>query len=217
MAFAAGFGSGFAAFLAFSFTANSCFTLTATASVSTPYAWAAVRRTLPPSDCDLHSDCVRKCFLAAALLLLGLEAGIGLRYLLLGMVNGAGRLGANLPQFALLDAVRHDGLGSVLARFELGPSRLLRRVGLLLANFDVLVARDGLLAFRLLLVCRADLDKIGLGDNLRLYVRVQFRRIAIRVGALCGIWANRKSFLLARSRRAERLVKTDSFGIIGLN
>jgi hypothetical protein len=88
------------------------------------------------------------------------------------MVHGAGRLGANLPQFALLDAVRHDGLGGVFARFELGPFRLFRRVGLLLANFDVLVARDGLLAFRLLLVCRADLDKIGLGGNLRLYVRV---------------------------------------------
>ena len=34
--FAAGFGSGFAAFLAFSFAANSCLTLRATASVSTP-------------------------------------------------------------------------------------------------------------------------------------------------------------------------------------
>ena len=45
-AFAAGFGSGFVAFLAFSFAANSCLTLRATASVSTPYAWAAARRTL---------------------------------------------------------------------------------------------------------------------------------------------------------------------------
>ena len=51
------------------------------------------------------------------------------------------------------------------------------------ANFDVLVARDGLLAFRLLLVCRADLDKFRLGGNLGLYVRVQFGGVAIRVGA----------------------------------
>jgi hypothetical protein len=136
---------------------------------------------------DADSGCVRKCFLAAALLLLGLEAGIGLRHLLLGMVNGAGRLGANLPQFALLDAVRHDGLGGVLARFELGPFRLLRRVGLLLANFDVLVARDGLLAFRLLLVCRADLDKFRLSGNLGFNVRVEFCGIAVRVGARIGI------------------------------
>jgi hypothetical protein len=28
---------------------------------------------------------------------------------------------------------------------------------------------------------------------------------ALRVGALCGIWANSKSFLLARSCRADRV------------
>jgi len=106
------------------------------------------------------------------------------------MVNRAGRLGANLPQFALVDAVRHDGLGGVLARFELGPFRLFRRVGLLLANFDVLVARDGLLAFRLLLVSRADLDKFRLSGNLGFHVRVQFGGIAIRVGASIGIPAH---------------------------
>jgi len=48
---AAGFGSTFFCSLAFSFAANSCFTLRAMASVSTLYVWAAARRTLPPSDC----------------------------------------------------------------------------------------------------------------------------------------------------------------------
>ena len=139
---------------------------------------------------DADSGCVRQCLLAAALLLLGFEAGIGLRRLLLRMVHRAGRLGANLPQFALVDAVRHDGLGGVLARFELRPLRLLRRVGLLLPDFDVLVARDGLLAFRLLLVCRADLDKLRLGGNLGLYVRVQLGGVAIRVGASIRIAAD---------------------------
>jgi hypothetical protein len=37
-----------------------------------------------------------------------------------------------------------------------------------------LIARDGLRAFRLLLVCRADLDKFRLSGNLGIHVRVQF-------------------------------------------
>ena len=152
-----------------------------------------------------NSSCVRQCLLAAAFLLFGLEAGIGLRRLLLGMVNRAGRFGADLPQLAFVDAVRHDGFGGVLARPEFRPLRFLRRVRLLLADFNVLVARNGLLAFRLLLVCRADLDKFRLGRNLGFNVRVQFGGIAIRVGALCGIWANCKSFLLALRRRADRV------------
>ena len=52
-AFAAGFGSILFCDLAFSFAANSCFTLKAIASVSTLYVWAAARRTFPPSDCVL--------------------------------------------------------------------------------------------------------------------------------------------------------------------
>jgi hypothetical protein len=111
----------------------------------------------------------------------------------------------NLSQFALVDAVRNDGLGGVIARLELRPLCFLRRVGLPLPDFDVLVARDGLLPFGLLLVCRADLDKLRLGGNLGFYVRVQFGCIAIRVGELCGIWANCKSFLLALRRRDNRV------------
>ena len=139
------------------------------------------------------------------LLLFRFEAGIRLRGLLLGMVNWASRLGADLAKFALVDAVRNDGLGGVLARLELRPFRLLRRVGLLVPDFYVLAARDGLLAFRLLLVCRADLDKLRLGGDLGLNVCVQLGGVAIRVGTLCGIWANCKSFLLAPRRRAARV------------
>jgi len=61
------------------------------------------------------------------------------------MVNRAGWLGVNLPQFALIDAVRHDGLGSVLAGFELRTQLLLWLVWLFLPDLDVLVAWNGLL------------------------------------------------------------------------
>jgi hypothetical protein len=83
----------------------------------------------------------------AALLLLGFEAGIGLRRLLLGMVNKAGRFGAYFVRFALVDALGNNGFGGVFARLELRPLCLLRRVCLLLPDFDVLVARGGILAF----------------------------------------------------------------------
>src|SRR5580692_1453352 len=98
------------------------------------------------------------------------------------MVYRAGWLSANLPQFALVDAVGNDGFGRVLAGLEFRPLRFLRRVRLLFPDFDVLVTRDGLLAFRLLLVCRADLDKLRFGGNLSFYVFVQFSGIAIWVG-----------------------------------
>jgi hypothetical protein len=97
------------------------------------------------------------------------------------MVYRAFRFGANLPQFALVDTVRHDGLGGVLACFELRPLRFLRRIGLLLADFDVLVSGEGLFALWLLLVGGADLDKLRLGGDLGLYMRVQLGGIAIWV------------------------------------
>jgi hypothetical protein len=53
-------------------------------------------------------------------------------------------------------------------------------------------------------VCSADLDKFRLIGNLCLYLGVQLGGIAIRVGALCGIWGNSKSFvrLLAAAQSA---------------
>ena len=106
------------------------------------------------------------------------------------MVHRTGRLGANLPQFAFVDTVRHDGLCSVLAGLELRPLRFIRRIWLLLPDFNVLVARDGLLPFHLLLVCRADLDKLWPRRNFRSYVCVQLGSIAIRVGASVRIPAH---------------------------
>jgi hypothetical protein len=47
--------------------------------------------------------------------------------------------------------------------------------------------RTRILTFRLLFVCRADLDEFRLGRNLRLYVCVQFRRVAIWVGTCVRI------------------------------
>ena len=105
----------------------------------------------------------------------------------------------------LVDAVRHDGLGGVLARLELRPLRLLRRVGLLLPDFDVLVSGDGLLALWLLLVGGADLDKLRLGGDLGLFMGVQLGSVAIGICTLCGIWANCKSSLPASRRRAARV------------
>jgi hypothetical protein len=109
------------------------------------------------------------------------------------MVHRASRLGANLAQFAFVDAVGNDCLGGVLARLEFRPLCFFRRVGLLLPDLDVFVARDSFLSLRLLLVCRADQNKLRLGG------------VAIRVCALCGIWANSKSFLLAPGSRADRV------------
>ena len=154
---------------------------------------------------DAHSGGVRQCLFAAALVLLRFEVGIGLRWLLLRMMHRAIRLGANPPQFSLVDAVRDDGIGGILARFELRPLRLLRGVGLVRPDLDVLAAGNDLAAFLLLAVGRADLDKFWLGRDLLLNVRLQLCRIAGRIGALCGIWANCKSFLLALRRRADRV------------
>jgi hypothetical protein len=54
-------------------------------------------------------------------------------------------------------------------------------------------------------LCGADLDKLRLGSDLGLNVRFQLGGVAIWIGALCGIWANCKSFLLALRRRADRV------------
>jgi hypothetical protein len=50
------------------------------------------------------------------------------------------RLGANLAYFSLTQPIRNDGLGGVLARIELRPLRLLRGVGFLRPDLDVLIA-----------------------------------------------------------------------------
>jgi hypothetical protein len=76
------------------------------------------------------------------------------------MVYRTSRLGANFAQFALIDAVGNDCFGGVLARLELRPFCFLRCVGFFFPDFDVLIARNRLLTFRLLLVGRADLGRV---------------------------------------------------------
>jgi hypothetical protein len=61
-------------------------------------------------------------------------------------------------------------------------------------------------AFQLLLVGRADLDKLRLAGKLGLYVSLQLCEITRRVGTLCGICANCKYFPLAPRRRFPRRV-----------
>jgi len=72
-------------------------------------------------------------------------------------------------------------------------------------DLDVLVAGEGRAAAvggRCRSIGRRDLYQLGFGrDGLR-DKPVQLGLVASRVGALCGIWANRKSFLLAPRRRA---------------
>ncbi len=128
---------------------------------------------------DAQPGCVRQCLFAAAFVLFRFEAGIRFRRLLLGMMDGAFGLGADLPQFSLVQTIGNDSLGGVLARLELGPFCLFRGVRLLRPNLDVLAASDDLAAFLPLAVGRADLYKFRLRGNLLLDVRFQLGRIAI--------------------------------------
>jgi hypothetical protein len=107
---------------------------------------------------DTHSGSVRQCLFSAAFVLLRFEAGIGLGWLLVGMVDWAIGLSTNLPHFALLQAVGNDGLLGELARLELRPFRLFWRIGFVLPNLNVLVAGDDLAALCLSTVGGADLD-----------------------------------------------------------
>ena len=50
-----------------------------------------------------------------------------------------------------------------------------------------------------------DLYEVGTGGDLAVDVRLNLAVIAGGVNASCGIWANSKSFLLARGRRADRV------------
>jgi len=92
-------------------------------------------------------------------------------------------LGANLAEFALLAAFGDNGLGGVLARLELRPGRLFFRPGLLLPDFDILVARNGGAAFLLLAIARADLYQLRFRCDAPANIAFQFRRVAFWVRA----------------------------------
>jgi hypothetical protein len=53
--------------------------------------------------------------------------------------------------------------------------------------------------------CRLNLNKVGICSEFPLDVRSYFSLIARAIEALCGIWANSKSFLLAPGSRADRV------------
>jgi hypothetical protein len=58
------------------------------------------------------------------------------------------------------------------------------------------------------------LHELRLAGNQGLNVRLHFGRVAGWVGALCGIWANCKSFLLAPRRRKIRLHNCTAYCMI---
>ena len=123
----------------------------------------------------------------------------------LRVMHWAGWLRAYLTNLAFVDAFRDNGFGRKLARLELRADRLFFVGGLLGTDFDILVAGNGGTPILVLSIRRADLDQLRLrGDGLP-DVHLQLDGVAFRIGALCGIWANSKSFLLAPGRRADRV------------
>ena len=96
---------------------------------------------------DAEAGCLGNGLLAAALLLFCLECRIRRGLLFAGVVDGAFGIGTDGADFAFLRAFGDDGLGGVLAGLVLRPVALLLVRGLLGANLDVLVARQGGAAF----------------------------------------------------------------------
>ena len=124
---------------------------------------------------------------------------------LLRVMNGASGIRADFVNGANVAALGNDGIGSELAHLELRALCLVVGLRLVVADRGVLVARQYRAAFPLRTVGRADLDKLGFGGDGFRHVRRDLGLIAAGVGALCGIWANCKSFLLGPRRRAPSL------------
>jgi len=163
-----------------------------------------INRTGTVSPIALRTRTPVVCAMASsrALLLFGLESGVGVVALLLPLrvMDEELGIGAHAFGFALLGAFGDDGLGRELARLELRALGVLFRSRFLIADRGVLVARQNRAAFLLSAVSRADLDYFRSGGNGLGHVRCEFRLVATRIDALCGIWANCKSFLLAPRR-----------------
>jgi hypothetical protein len=155
---------------------------------------------------DAQPGSLGQSFLAALLLLLCLECCIGLcPLLLLWVMHRAFGIGAHLAEFTFLCAIGNDGLGNEFACLVF--RRVLLRFVLrsLLPDFDILATRDNRAAFGGFSVGSCDLYQLRFRGYRLLNMRVYLGRIAGRIGALCGIWANCKSFLLALRRRAHRV------------
>ena len=131
------------------------------ASVRSPVAWASASSRRRFCSSTFHfGSCVLVC---------------------LRVMHRAICLSANRAGFAPLDAFGDNGLGGVLARFELRAGGLLFRLGLLLPDFDILVSGKRGAAFLLLTIARADLYQLGFRCDGLPDVCVQLHGIAFRV------------------------------------
>jgi hypothetical protein len=125
--------------------------------------------------------------------------------LLLGVMHRAFWIGAYLADFAFFCPVGNDGLGNEFACLVFRRVLLKFVLRFLLPYFDILAARDNRAAFGGFAVGGRDLYQLRFRGYRLLYMRVYLGRIAGRIRALCGIWANCKSFLSAPRRCAIRV------------
>jgi hypothetical protein len=120
-------------------------------------------------------------------------------------VNTTGRVGAYFDQLASLSAIGDNCLSHLVARllnrWNLSASAI--RFCFLDIQLHISTSPQGSTLTR---VPRGrNLHKLRLAFQRLRHVRVDLGAKALRVSALCGIWANCKSILLARSRRADRV------------
>ena len=99
-------------------------------------------------------------------------------------------IGAHLADFALVRSVRNDSLGGVLACLVFRRVLLVFVLGLILPDFDILVARNNRAAFGWFAVGGRDLYQLRFGCYGFLDVRIQLGRIAGRVRAGVRVFAD---------------------------
>jgi hypothetical protein len=120
-------------------------------------------------------------------------------------MRGAVGIGADFVSRTLPFSLGDDSLGRVSVGLELRRLRIFLRLRFLVADEDVLPPGENRTSLLRSSVVGADLHQRrlrgkGLGD-----VRINLGLKAGSIRALCGIWANRKSFLLAPGSRADRV------------
>jgi len=102
----------------------------------------------------------------------------------LGVMDRAFGIGANFAQFAFLRAFGDDSLGSLLTGLVLRPVALILALGLVLADFDVLVARNRRTAVGGFSEGGANLYQLRFGRHGLLHVLIDFPLVAGGIGAL---------------------------------
>ena len=96
---------------------------------------------------DAEAGSVGNGLVLALLLMFGLLLLIVAAGLLLGMMDRAGCVRADLVDATNVATLGDDGLGGELAHFEFGPLRLIFRLWLMVSNGGVLVAWEYRAAF----------------------------------------------------------------------